>query len=240
MNEGHKKTPMLVFEESISFSGAAFHCFYHLGVAKFLQKYFDLSKVLFLGASAGTFPAFFLGADISIQEVCDKWIPKAYEEFSQKRTGLIFNFCEVIRRNCLENIPTDAYRIASGRVIMSLTRLTKYSSSNVRISKWSSNEELLDTAFASGHIPFLLNKEMFSHLENKTYIDGSITDNQPLINQETICVSPYAWSNLRKIMSLYPVLSLESNIALVERGYNDAHDHLQHWSRLERFRLLKL
>ena len=65
-------------------------------------------------------------------------------------------------------MPTDAYQTASGRVVMSLTQLDKkYSSSNVRISKWSSNEELLDTAFASGHIPFLLNKEMFSHLKEK-------------------------------------------------------------------------
>lgn len=215
MDEDHKKLPLQAFEESVSFSGAAFHYFYHLGVAQFLQEYFDLSKVCFLGASAGTFPAFFLGADIPIKEVCNEWIPKAYEEFNHKKTGLLFNFFEVIRKHCLENMPTDAYQTASGRVVMSLTQLDKkYSSSNVRISKWSSNEELLDTAFASGHIPFLLNKEMFSHLKEKTYIDGSITDNQPLINQKTICVSPYVWSNLQRIMRFYPVLSLEDNKAL--------------------------
>jgi hypothetical protein len=49
------------FEESVSFSGSAFYYFYHLGVAAYLQETYDLSKVCFLGASAGTFPAWFFG-----------------------------------------------------------------------------------------------------------------------------------------------------------------------------------
>lgn len=226
------------FEESVSFSGAAFYFFYHYGVAAYLQETYDLTKVCFLGASSGAFPALFLASDISIKEIMETWTPEAHSILDKKLTGVYFNYAEVVGKVCLKHMHPDAYKKVSGRATISLTNMESWVPCNERISEFASNKNLLDVAFASCHIPYYIKCQYLANLNGKKYIDGALSDYQPVLNDNTIKVSPYMWSFLwnKLPLGLYGSTSDKRNFQLYKDGYDDAKKNPNHWKRLERFR----
>ncbi len=234
----HKTLPE-GFEESISFSGAAFYFYFHLGVAAHLQETYDLSKACFLGASSGCFPAFLLAANISIKEIIEIWMPEVCSLLQDKPTGVYGNFEEAITKVCLKYMPTDSYKITNGRVFMSLTPARLRCPYNKRTATFTSNEHLINTAFASCQIPFINNPRFFYYLNGKKYLDGAFTDYQPVIDAtNTIKVSPYMWSKgwFTFLGSLYGSVSPEHNLKIYRDGYKHAAANPDHWLGLEKFR----
>lgn len=226
------------FEESVSFSGAAFYFFHHLGVAAYLQETYNLSKVCFLGASAGTMPACFLAADIPIKEVMESWLPEVYSIL--KKTGVYFVVFKVMMEVFLKRAPEDSYLKASGRAIFSLTNMESWLPCHERISEFTSNKHVLEAAFASGHLLYIVNGEQWAKLNDKKYIDGGLTDSHPIINKDTIQVIPYMWhflwSKIWFMNSMYGSTSDERNSRLYKDGYEGAKENPNHWKRLDRFR----
>ena len=93
-------------------------------------------------------------------------------------------------------------------------------------------------AFASCHIPYYIKCQYLANLNGKKYIDGALSDYQPVLNDNTIKVSPYMWSFLwnKLPLGLYGSTSDKRNFQLYKDGYNDAKKNPNHWKRLERFR----
>ncbi len=230
------------FEESISFSSAAFYYFYEFGVAAYLQETYDLSKVRFIGASAGVLPSIFLACDVPIEKVMKEWMPRVYEILRKKPTGVYFNIFDAMHNAGLHMLVDDSFKKASGRVAFSLTKVDSWHIINERISNFSSTKELIEAGFASGHLPLLVNGDLVATFKGKTYIDGALTDYQPVFDDNTIKVSPYMWSYVwcaqspLWFLSLYGDTSEERNWRLYNDGYQDAKNHPEHWKRLERFR----
>ncbi len=238
------------FEESVSFSGAAFYYFYQLGVAAYLQENYDLSKVCFLGASAGTFATTFLACDISIKEVMDQWMPDIYTFLKGKITGVYFNIFDSMRAVCLKRMPKDSFIKVkdSRRATFSLSRVTGCKTFNERKDIFNTNEELANTGFASGHIPYIVDGKPFAYCNGIKYIDAGFTDYQPIFDDDTIKVTTYMWSptifgvriwgsnSLFYFLSRYGSTSKKRNLRLFNDGYQDAKNHPEHWVRLERFR----
>ncbi len=230
------------FEESISFSSAAFYYFYEFGVAAYLQETYDLSKVRFIGASSGAFISIFLACDVPIEKVMKEWMPRVYEILREKPTGVYFNIFDAMHNAGLHLLVGDSFKKASGRVVFSLTRVDSWNIINERISNFSSTKELVEAGFASGHLPLLVNGDLVATFNGKTYIDGALTDYQPIFDDNTIKVSPYMWSYVWSgqsplwFLSLYGDTSEERNWRLYNDGYQDAKNHPEHWQRLEKFR----
>jgi hypothetical protein len=231
------------FEESISFSSAAFYYFYEFGVAAYLQETYDLSRVRFLGASSGAFISTLLACDVSIKKVMNEWMPKVYEILRKKPTGVYFNIFDAMHNTGLHLLNDDSFKKATGRVVFSLTRVdSSWNIINERISNFSSTKELVEAGFASGHLPFLVDGDLVATFKGKTYIDGALTDYQPVFDDNTIKVSPYMWSYVwcaqspLWFLSLYGDTSEERNWRLYNDGYQDAKNHPEHWKRLEKFR----
>jgi len=235
----HKTLPE-GFEESVSFSGAAFYFYFHLGVAAHLQETYDLSKVCFLGASSGCFPAFLLAANIPIKEIIEIWMIEVCSLLQDKPTGVYGNFEKAITKVCLKYMPTDSYKIANGRVFMSLTPARLRCPYNKRVSHFTSNEHLIKTAFCSSQFPYVNNAQFFYNLDGKKYTDGAFTDQQPTINDHTTRVSPYMWSSvwgkIWPICCLYGSVSPEHNLEIYRHGYTHAAANHDHCLRLEKFR----
>lgn len=241
-NKTFKSIPNMQYEESISFSSAAFYYFYELGVAAFLQETYDLSKVRFIGSSSGSFISILLACEIPIEKVMKEWIPKVYKILQKETTGVYFNIIEVMRKEGIKLLQKDAYKKASGKATLSLTKVNAWQLISERVSDFSSNQELIDVGFLSAHLPFLANGNLFSTWNGATYIDGGFTDYQPIYDNATIKVSPYMWSYVwcsqspLWFFSLYGDTSEERNLKLYNDGYQDAKNHPEHWQRLERFR----
>ncbi len=80
---------------------------------------------------------------------------------------------------------------------------------------------------ASGHIPFLVNGDLYAEVNGKKYIDGGALDFQPVFNENTIRVSPYMdtiWGKTPLILwiGLYGTTGVERNRNMFNDGYHFA------------------
>lgn len=95
---------------------------------------------------------------------------------------------------CLEEVlrnhlPEDAHDRATGRLFISLTRI--HDKSNVVLSEFRYREHLIRAVLAGCFIPTYSGLLPSPYLGVR-YIDGSVTNNQPVIDQNTIRVSPFS------------------------------------------------
>uniref|UniRef100_A0A452THI8 triacylglycerol lipase n=1 Tax=Ursus maritimus TaxID=29073 RepID=A0A452THI8_URSMA len=101
-----------------------------------------------------------------------------------------FNLVKTIRGCLLKILPADSHERASGRLGISLTRVSD--GENVIISHFSSKDELIQANVCSTFIPVYCGLIPPS-LQGVRYVDGGISDNLPLYElKNTITVSPFS------------------------------------------------
>lgn len=175
--------------ESMSFACGGWLQFYMFGVAKALQ-YQGLDKgVKYAGCSAGALAAVGLilegDFDDAISFCKNECLPEAYGEL----TGL-FRLNQYVNR-CLnlylihkyQDIPDDMLQIA-------VTKVSGFRAERVKVHK--SKEDLVLSLLSScAAFPFspLITRD------GSWYIDGGLTDFQPVIDEDTITVSPFYFSD---------------------------------------------
>lgn len=182
-------------EWNLSFAGCGFLGIYHIGVASCLLEkapgiVYGASKIY--GASAGALTAAVLVSRASIATCCEDVIRLAEEARSRNLGPLhpAFNLVKVMRAGLHRNLPDDAHVLASGRLQVSLTRVSD--GKNVLVSQFSSKEELIQALICSSFIPVYCGVFPPS-LQGVRYVDGGISDNLPGAGQKnTICVSPFS------------------------------------------------
>ncbi len=185
----------------------------------------------------------------------DSWIVQVNNNF--KKTGVYGYVIDAMQKanDTKKILKDDAYLDASKRATFSLTdvslwwsglSLTKMSSwwpTNERISSFGSKEAVVNYGFASAHIPWIVDGSFFASVidvdgNTKKYIDGGVTDNQPVFNDKTIKVSPYMWSWIwggyspLGLLHFYGNTSMERNYKLYFDGYRHAAEHPEHWKGL--------
>ncbi|KAI7812283.1 patatin-like phospholipase domain-containing protein 2 [Triplophysa rosa] len=180
---------------NISFAGCGFLGIYHIGVASCLQEQapFLVENARHVyGASAGALTASALVSGACLGEVGANFIDMAKE--AQKRfLGPMhpsFNLVKILRSMMHHALPPDAHRIATGRLGISLTRVTD--GENVLVTHFSSNEELVQACICSTYIPVYCGL-IPPTLQGVRYVDGGISDNLPQYElKNTITVSPFS------------------------------------------------
>ncbi|KAF3855190.1 hypothetical protein F7725_023245 [Dissostichus mawsoni] len=160
-------------EWNISFAGCGFRSVYYLGALScFLQNVPRLvhgaSRIC--GASSGCLVAAALTVGIPIEQFCADVLAVA-REARRHTLGVFhpsFSLLRTVRASLLEKLPADAHLKASGRLCVSLTRLTD--GRNVLVSEFNSREELI-----------------------QYYMDGALSNNMPLFERRnTITVAPFS------------------------------------------------
>ncbi|KAE8607167.1 hypothetical protein XENTR_v10011061 [Xenopus tropicalis] len=101
-----------------------------------------------------------------------------------------FNLVKIIR-NCLyKTLPEDAHEKATGRLGISLTRVSD--GENVLLSQFNTKEELIQACVCSTFIPVYCGL-IPPCLQGVRYVDGGISDNLPQYElKNTITVSPFS------------------------------------------------
>ncbi|KAF7659864.1 hypothetical protein LDENG_00292110 [Lucifuga dentata] len=180
---------------SISFAGCGFLGIYHVGVASCLLEHapFLVQNARHIyGASAGA-----LTATALITEVCLGEVGASIIDVAKKaRKGFLgpmhpsFNLVKIVRHMMARTLPADAHHRASGRLGISLTRVTD--GENVLVSHFNSKEELVQACVCSTYIPVYCGL-IPPTLQGVRYVDGGISDNLPQYElRNTITVSPFS------------------------------------------------
>nr|XP_005174313.2 patatin-like phospholipase domain-containing protein 2 [Danio rerio] len=180
---------------NISFAGCGFLGIYHIGVASCLQEHapFLVENARHIyGASAGALTASALVTGACLGEAGANIIDVA-KEARKRFLGPMhpsFNLVKIMRTHLHRVMPVDGYIRATGRLGISLTRVTD--GENVLVSHFNSNEELVQACICSAYIPVYCGL-IPPTLQGVRYVDGGISDNLPQYElKNTITVSPFS------------------------------------------------
>ncbi|KAL3842014.1 hypothetical protein ACJMK2_020087 [Sinanodonta woodiana] len=178
---------------NFSFSGCGFLGIYHVGVASCLKLNAPelLKDCHFSGASAGAILACCLISDCDLGE-STKFVLRLATKARSHSLGPLhpsFDLVQIMEDALMEFLPANAYEIATGRLHISLTRVSDRK--NVMVSEFSSNQELIQALMCSAFVP-LYSGLVPPKFRGVRYIDGGLSDNIPILNNETITVSPFA------------------------------------------------
>uniref|UniRef100_A0A8C5LDW6 Omega-hydroxyceramide transacylase n=1 Tax=Jaculus jaculus TaxID=51337 RepID=A0A8C5LDW6_JACJA len=166
---------------SISFSGSGFLSYYQAGAVDALR---DLAPRMldttyrFAGTSAGAVIAALAICGIEMDEYL-RVLNVGLAEVKKSFLGPFSPSCKMVqmmRRFLYQVLPEDSYKFTSGKLHVSLTRLTD--GENVVVSEFTSKEELIEALYCSCFVPVYcgLIPPMY---RGERYIDGGFTSMQP-------------------------------------------------------------
>lgn len=158
----------------IQINGCGGHYSYLLGLISVLQKKYNFDDVIFSSYSCGCIPALLccLNMDIDIEFTLLN-IP-LLQELSKKYTKAFFNFIPYLKKHLLKrlnNKSSDIYKKANDRLFIHLTHFP--SLKTYIVSRYNSNEDLVDACMASGNIS-LYNDSLLYKFRNMNFIDGGL------------------------------------------------------------------
>ncbi|XP_074083236.1 1-acylglycerol-3-phosphate O-acyltransferase PNPLA3 isoform X2 [Macrotis lagotis] len=100
-----------------------------------------------------------------------------------------FNIASYIRNSLNKILPANAHKLLSGKIIISLTRVSD--GENVLVSDFDSKEEVIDALICSSFIPLYCGL-IPPTFRGVRYMDGGASNNVPFLNANTtITVSPF-------------------------------------------------
>uniref|UniRef100_A0A3B3YZ16 PNPLA domain-containing protein n=1 Tax=Poecilia mexicana TaxID=48701 RepID=A0A3B3YZ16_9TELE len=173
---------------SISFAGCGFMGIYYVGVISCILERFprfirDASKIY--GASAGALMAAIITLGIPLGE----WGFSAARKHKLGPLHPAYNLLQLVQESLLEKLPEDAHLRVSGKLSLSLTRVSD--GRNLLVSQFDSREELIQALICSCFVPLYCGVVPFN--PSQYYVDGAVSDNLPRCQLgRTITISPYA------------------------------------------------
>ncbi|XP_017288379.1 patatin-like phospholipase domain-containing protein 2 [Kryptolebias marmoratus] len=182
-------------EWSISFAGCGFMGIYYIGVTSCILERFprfiqDASKIY--GASAGALMAAVITLGIPLDKCCADLMHMAKEARKHHLGPLhpAYNLLQIVQDSLLGKLPEDAHVRASGKLCVSLTRVSD--GKNLLVSQFDSRDELIQALICSCFVPLYCGVVPPTY-RGMYYVDGAVTDNLPRCHLgKTITVSPYA------------------------------------------------
>ncbi len=176
---------------SITFACGGWLQFYMFGVGRALQKHGLDKNIKFAGCSAGALTAAGLALkgnfDLAIELCKNKFIPRAYSSiFGLFRLGEIASEC------LDETINLHNYSdLADGELQIAMTRLPMLIADRATI--YHSYDDIKNCLLASASaFPFA---PLVYH-RNNWYVDGGLSDFLPMIDENTVTVSPFYFSDV--------------------------------------------
>uniref|UniRef100_A0A3B4CKV8 PNPLA domain-containing protein n=1 Tax=Pygocentrus nattereri TaxID=42514 RepID=A0A3B4CKV8_PYGNA len=177
---------------TISFSGCGFLSIYYLGVyVCLLERAQDLIErtTKICGASSGAL----IGAMIASK--CCKNLMELSKEARKGTLGSMhpsFNLLKLTRKLLVQELPSNAHHMASGRLCVSLTRVSD--GQNVLVSEFASKNDLIqvNALICSCFFPLYCGVVPPSY-HGTRYVDGALSNNLPYFSlRNTITVSIFS------------------------------------------------
>ncbi|XP_053742328.1 patatin-like phospholipase domain-containing protein 2 [Synchiropus splendidus] len=182
-------------EWSISFAGCGFMGIYYVGASSCILERFPRliqSAYKLYGASAGALTAAVLCAGISLEKCCGDLMFMAREARRHKLGPLhpTYKLMQIVQDSILKSLPDDAHVRVSGKLCVSLTRVSD--GKNVLVSEFENREDLIQALICSCFVPLYCGVIPPTY-RGVHYVDGAVSDNLPRCGQKnTVTVSAYA------------------------------------------------
>ncbi|XP_053319215.1 patatin-like phospholipase domain-containing protein 2 [Spea bombifrons] len=180
---------------NLSFAGCGFLGVYHVGVSSCLQEkapHLITGATRIYGASAGALNAAALVCGCCLAQCCSD-VMEVAKEARKRNLGPLhpsFNLVKILKNGLYRNLPDNAHELASGKLCISLTRVSD--GENVLVSDFSSKEELIQALICSAFVPIYCGIIPPS-FRGVRYVDGGISNNLPEYElKNTITVSPFS------------------------------------------------
>ncbi|XP_021005136.1 patatin-like phospholipase domain-containing protein 1 [Mus caroli] len=166
---------------SISFSGSGFLSYYQAGAVDALR---DLAPRMldtahrFAGTSAGAVIAALVVCGIEMEKYL-RVLNMGLAEVKKFFLGPLSPSCKMVqmmRQFLYDVLPEDSYKFATGKLHVSLTRVTD--GENVVVSEYRSKEELIEALYCSCFVPVYCGFIPPTY-RGERYIDGGFTSMQP-------------------------------------------------------------
>ncbi|OQR73806.1 hypothetical protein BIW11_01074 [Tropilaelaps mercedesae] len=180
-------------EAHLSFSGCGFLGIYHVGVASAFREYapqFVERKVV--GASSGALTACCLINDLPF-DVAVTSILRMATQSRRRALGPFhpsFNLNSILFEDLGKILPEDAHIRSSGRLHISVTKLSTME--NEVVSEFKTRQDLIQTLMASCFIPIFSGYLPPVLGGGERYIDGGFSCNLKVYDDTTITVSPFS------------------------------------------------
>jgi predicted patatin/cPLA2 family phospholipase len=227
--------------KSISFVGGGYLCIYQLGCVKYLLENKHLIEdYKFLGSSCGAIIATLLLLDIEYEKI-EKLLYNHCNKFYnislfQSPIYSIFKITDIF--NYLNKLIPDNDELIkqklNNKLYVSTTKL--YGLKNIMKTEFNSKKELLEILNVGASIPFIQDNK-FRKINNEYFIDGGITNNSPIIDENTIIIDNNKTSSNKcfkcsiddnwftRIFGFLIVPNNERIKYLINTGYNDIKNY---------------
>ncbi|KAI5105436.1 patatin-like phospholipase domain-containing protein 2, partial [Silurus meridionalis] len=182
-------------EWNITFVGCGFLGIYYFGVYTCLleqAQHLIQSTKKICGASSGALIAAMIVCQLSPARCCENLMALAKEA----RKGILssmhpsFNLLKLTRQLLIRELPDNAHLLASGKLCVSLTRLSD--GKNVLVSEFTSKDDLIQALYCSCFFPLYCGVVPPSY-HGTHYVDGALSDSAPYSSlKNTIIVSPFS------------------------------------------------
>ncbi|CAM9634299.1 unnamed protein product, partial [Ectocarpus fasciculatus] len=151
-----------------------------MGIARHIQSHFDLSDVLFSGASGGCWPALLLAAGVDIQYAFDVMMERSVPCYKNRALGA-YGCYDVGMKAAFYHIfdGVDLPARVNGRLALCVTRIELWPFphlENEMVSHFTSNDDIIECIIASALIPFALNGKPYVVYRDWVCIDGGMTN----------------------------------------------------------------
>ncbi|XP_020029794.2 LOW QUALITY PROTEIN: 1-acylglycerol-3-phosphate O-acyltransferase PNPLA3 [Castor canadensis] len=169
---------------SLSFCGCGFLGFYHIGATRCLSErapHLLRDAPMFYGCSAGAVHCVIFLSQVPLDQTVQSLMDLVRKARRQNISTLhpSFEISKCLRDTLEENLPSNVHQLISGKVGISLTRVSD--GKNVLVSDFQSKDEVLEALMCS-----------CSTFRGVRYVDGGLSDNIPFLNAKTtITVSPF-------------------------------------------------
>jgi len=162
----------------IIFPGGGIFFYWQAGAVSYLQdKGYDLDKVTFTGASAGSLTATLTAANVDFEKATEIALRLAEEGgVCDRPLGLQGVWGTMIETWLDELLPEDVLDTVGDRLSVLITPVPSFGKE--KISRFTSRTDLIKTIMASVHIPWFINGKLTASHRGKAYIDGSFLSKQ--------------------------------------------------------------
>lgn len=231
-------------KESISFSGGGYNCVYHLGVVKYIFENPELFQdIKYLGASGG--------AGIASIALCYESEPQklmiiddiikdiiSMRSMNLKLSEQVEKYSSILERYIDED-KFNKYIKRRSRCYISVTDVSDIIPKNVIMNNFESYKQYMESLKASACIPLLLD-DTIRTVDGKWCLDGGLSNNIPVINDQTLKISCLNYPLMRA--DIYPKVICELKYSFISPeekyimnmfnlGYNDMEQYMKEYKQ---------
>ena len=215
----------------ISISPAGLKGFYSFGVALYLKENYDLTDVIYSGASAGSWISLYMAHKGDPLEIPFKLMDLDYEKISS-----VFELEINMKNTFLKKYNVDDFDM--NKVYIGVTGIHNLQLVSNIYSQFDTLLDALDACIASSHIP-LVSGGLITKYNDLISFDGGLS-NYPYVNfsKPILHINPGMWKNEKRylldtcmeqdtldLMNCYVGLrtsNLKNVTEMIEKGYSDS------------------